>query len=82
MAMDLGYVLRLSAEDWQVHAFSPDQGEGPEWLAVCGLRCPLETLEDVFDMTPTHDVCLLRFGNMINLKITALRKAGKLVGEL
>lgn len=80
--MDVGYVLRLSTDDWKVHAFPPDQGEVPEWLAVCGLRCPLDTLEDSFDLTPTHDVCLLRFGNKLDLKITALRKAGKLVGEL
>uniref|UniRef100_UPI0031DBDF7D hypothetical protein n=1 Tax=Saccharothrix mutabilis TaxID=33921 RepID=UPI0031DBDF7D len=78
----MGYVLRLSTEDWQVHAFPAKWDKQQEWLAVCGLRCPVDTLEEVFDRTPTHDVCLLRFGNKLDLKVTALRRAGQIVGDI
>lgn len=79
--MEDPYLLRISTIDWQVHAFTAGQ-EDPTWVGLCGNNFHTEALEEVFDPTPTHQPCIMRFAQAVEAHLNQLRAKGVRFYEL
>jgi len=73
--------LRLSTQDWQVHAFAEDQFDSTLAEALCGEGFLCVELDEVADVAPSHIPCVLKFAAVVQRYVDALRAVGGLVGE-